>query len=186
MKEPTLEELRYPVGRLEMRPELSPAERAGCVDTVAALPDALRAEVAGLDDERLDTPYRPGGWTVRQVVHHLPDSHMNSYVRFKLAVTEDEPTITTYEEAQWAEMPDAKNGPVELSLQLLEALHDRWIAFLRTLDDAGWRRTFIHPELGKMTLEQLVQVYCWHSRHHLAHITRLKERMGWNRTEEER
>jgi len=179
MPEATLEELRYPLGRLEMRPELDPEERSRCIDRIAALPAALRAEVEGLVDECLDTPYRSGGWTVRQVVHHLPDSHMNSYVRFKLAATEDQPTITTYEEAQWAEMPDARDSPVEVSLQLLEALHDRWTAFLRTLDDDGWKRTFIHPELGTMTLEQLVQVYCWHSRHHLAHITRLKERMGW-------
>lgn len=149
------------------------------IDDIAALPADLRAAVAGFSPNQLDTPYRPGGWTVRQVVHHVPDSHLNSYVRFKLAVTEEEPVIKPYDEAAWAELPDARGDDVEGSLLLLAALHRRWTHFLRSLDDAQFGRSFRHPELGVVTLDHNLQLYAWHGRHHLAHVTRLRERMAW-------
>ena len=178
MTDAELEKLRYPVGRLDVRPTLSPDERSRCIDQIQALPAALRSAVTGLDEAQLDTPYRAGGWTIRQVVHHLPDSHMNSYVRFKLGATEDSPTITTYEQGLWAEEAD-NSAPVDVSLRLLEALHERWVLWLRAQESDLWTRTIMHPELGALTLEQLLQVYCWHSHHHLAHINGLKERKGW-------
>jgi len=180
LSESDLEALRYPVGRLTIEPELAADQRERCIDVIAALPTDLRLALQDLGEAQLDTPYRPDGWTVRQVVHHLSDSHMNSYVRFKLGATEDEPTIGVYKEALWAEESDARTGPVEPTLQLLEALHERWVRWLRGLDDAGWHRFIMHPENGRMTLEQLLQVYCWHSRHHVAHISRLRGRMGWH------
>lgn len=173
-----MEQLRYPVGRLDVKPSLTPEQRARCIDQIEALPEALVASVAPLDDAQLDTPYRPGGWTVRQVVHHLPDSHLNSYVRFKLGATEDEPRITTYEEALWAEEADSR-APVDVSLRLLQALHERWVLWLRAQDPEVWSRSILHPEWGAMSLDQLLQVYCWHCRHHLAHIDGLKKREGW-------
>lgn len=174
-----LEALRYPIGRFRPRSGLSADERRELIEDIATLPSALRAAVSGLSDEQLDTPYRPGGWTVRQVVHHVPDSHLNSYVRFKLAVTEEEPTIKPYDEAAWAELADGRGDDVEGSLLLLEALHRRWTHFLRSLgeEQLGW--AFHHPELGAVTLETNLQLYAWHGRHHLAHITRLAERLGW-------
>lgn len=178
MNEAELEQLRYPVGRLDMRLTLSPEDRIRCIDTIEALPAALRRAVDGLDDEQLDTPYRPGGWTVRQVVHHLPDSHLNSYVRFKVGATEDTPTISTYEQSLWGEQADTR-APVDVSLRLLEALHERWVLWLRAQEASVWARTINHPEMGLLTLDQLLQVYCWHSRHHVAHINGLKDRMGW-------
>jgi len=175
-----LERLRFPIGRFEI-PEtpLDPEERARMIDVVAAIPAAVRAAVAGLDEARLDTPYRPGGWTVRQVVHHLPDSHVNSYVRFKLAITEDDPTIRTYDEAAWGEQQDARTAPIEVSLALLDALHERWTAWLRTLSEDEWRRPLQHPEVGEMNLDQLLALYAWHGPHHVSHITGLRQRMGW-------
>ncbi len=173
-----MEQLRYPVGRLDVKPSLTSEQRARCIDQIEALPAALIASVAHLDDAQLDTPYRPEGWTIRQVVHHLPDSHLNSYVRFKLGATEDQPRITTYEEAVWAEEADTR-GPVDVSLRLLQALHERWVLWLRAQDPEVWSRGILHPEMGSMTLDQLLQVYCWHSRHHLAHIDGLKRREGW-------
>src|SRR6058998_796195 len=141
-----MSDLHYPIGRFEPVTSLAPAQRVTCIDQIAAAPDGLRRAVTGLDDRELDTPYRPGGWTVRQVVHHVPDSHMNAYIRTKLAVTEDGPAIKTYEEGLWAELPEAKSGPVEMSLALLEALHRRWVAFLRGLPESAFAKSFNHPE----------------------------------------
>jgi hypothetical protein len=174
-----MEGLKYPIGRFQPLSHLTGAEREACIEDVAALPKELRAVVSGLSPEQLDTPYRPGGWTVRQVVHHLPDSHMNGYVRFKLAVTEVEPRIKTYDEAAWAELADAQGEDLESSLLLLGALHRRWTHFLRSLNEEQFERTVMHPELGRITLETNLQLYAWHGRHHLAHITRLGERLGW-------
>lgn len=163
---------RYPIGRFVYEGPMTAAERAEAMDAIAAAPAALRAAVAGMTDADLDTPYRPGGWTVRQVVHHLPDSHMNAYVRLKLALTEDRPTIRPYDEARWAELPDSRDVPVEVSLSLLEALHLRWVALLRALPPESFDRTLIHPEWSEpMSLDRLVALYAWHGRHHVAHVT---------------
>jgi hypothetical protein len=167
--EGSLDALRYPIGRPSRRPELSPSERVELIDRIAELPRLVRAAMEGLDDAALDTPYRPGGWTVRQVVHHVPDSHLNAYVRFRMAATETEPTIKPYEEAEWARLADSA-GPIEGSLALLDALHARWTTWLRTVDEAGWRRAYVHPESGRTTLDQALQMYAWHGAHHLAHI----------------
>lgn len=175
----TIEALRYPVGRFEVRDGTDQADRERMIDEIAALPGRLRDAIAGLDDARLDTPYRPGGWTVRQVVHHVPDSHVNAYVRFKLAATEDDPLIRTYDEAAWAELPDGRSQDIETSLVLLESLHRRWTRLLRSLAPDDWRRPLRHPESGAMTLDELLQLYAWHGRHHLAHVTGLREREGW-------
>jgi uncharacterized damage-inducible protein DinB len=139
----------------------------------------LRAALRGLSDQQLDTPYRDGGWTLRQLAHHVPDSHMNAYIRCKLALTEYEPTIKPYMEDLWAELPDAKQAPIEMSLALLDSLHQRWMLMLRKLTEADFTRTFLHPELGAMSLEKNVALYAWHGRHHVAHVTSLREKMGW-------
>lgn len=175
-------DLRYPIGKFE-RPAapLTTEQRRQFIDAIAETPERLAAAVAGLTPAQLDTPYRPGGWTVRQVVHHLPDSHMNSYVRFKLALTEDEPTIKPYDEARWAELADSRETPVETSLALLENLHDRWVLLLRSLAPADWSRKFRHPALGPMSLDQNLALYAWHGRHHVAHITALHERNSWRK-----
>ena len=172
-------DLRYPVGEFSFAGTLSREERNSFIDQIAATPEKMRAGVAGLSDEQLDTPYRPGGWTVRQVVHHVPESHLNSYIRFKLAITEDEPTIKPYFEDRWAELEDARVSPVEPSLDLLDALHRRWVWFLRGLKDEDFERTFQHPEQGVVSLNKNVALYAWHGRHHVAHITSLRQRMGW-------
>jgi uncharacterized damage-inducible protein DinB len=172
-------DLRYPVGTFSFQGTLSPEERRELIDQIAGTPEKMRAAVAGLDDEQLDTPYRPEGWTVRQVVHHVPESHMHSYVRFKLAITEDEPTIKPYFEDRWAELDDARQAPIALSLDLLEALHGRWIWFLRSLKQADFQRTFRHPELGIVRVDKNIALYAWHGQHHVAHITSLRARMGW-------
>lgn len=174
-----LEKLRYPIGRFVARAPLPAEERRALIDDIAVLPRDLRAAVSDLSSDQLATPYRPGGWSVRQVVHHLPDSHLNSYVRFKLAVTEHEPSVKGYDEAAWAELADATGADIETSLLLLEALHRRWTRFLRSLDDEQFAWVFLHPELGRVTLATNVQLYAWHGRHHLAHITRLRQRQGW-------
>ena len=172
-------DLRYPIGKVQRVEKLTESQRRELIDAIAQTPAKLRAAVAGLNDKQLDTPYRPGGWTVRQVVHHLPDSHLNSFVRFKLALTEDEPTIKPYDEARWAELPDSK-APIEVSLSLLEDLHKRWILLLNALAPAEWQRTLRHPERpGPTTLDDNLQIYAWHGRHHVAHITALRERNGW-------
>src|SRR5713101_9858803 len=175
-----LETLRYPVGRFS-RPTapLDHATRSAYIDTLEQAPATLRALVSGRSDAQLDTPYRPDGWTVRQVVHHVPDSHMNAYLRFRLALTEDEPTIKPYDQGRWAELVDARTAPVELSLALLDSLHKRWVLLLRSLSAADCSRKFRHPELGEVTLERNLALYAWHGRHHAAHITSLRERMGW-------
>jgi DinB family protein len=172
-------DLRYPVGPFKFEGTLSPEQRRVFIDEIAATPEKMRAAVSGLSDEQLDTPYRPDGWTVRQVVHHVPDSHLNSYCRFKLALTEDHPTIRAYDENLWANTNDALRAPVEISLDLLEALHRRWVLFLRSFDDKDFERTFNHPELGTVSVDKNVALYSWHGRHHVAHITSLRERNGW-------
>jgi DinB superfamily len=171
-------DLQYPVGKFTFPKTVSVDERKGFVDEIAATPARLKAAVAGLSAAQLDTPYRPGGWTVRQLVHHVPESHMNSYIRFKWALTEDEPTIKTYFEDRWAELSDARTSPIEPSLALLESLHQRWITLLRALTEEDWKRTFRHPALGLVRLDQNAALYAWHGRHHVAHITKLRERLG--------
>lgn len=177
--QPVLEDPRFPIGRYQPPAEVSAADRAAWIDRVAGVPAALRKAAAGLDDAQLDTPYREGGWTVRQVVHHLPDSHMNAYTRFKLALTEQSPTIKPYDEAGWAELSDSRETPVETSLALLDALHERWVILLRSLDEAQWQRTFQHPETGQWTLSRALSLYAWHGDHHVAHVASLRRRMGW-------
>jgi len=172
-------DLRYPIGKFHRPDTLSIEERRSAIDAIAEAPARLRDAINGLEAAQLDTPYRPGGWSVRQLVHHVPDSHMNAYVRFKLAATEDEPTIKTYEEARWAELADARTAPIEPSLALLENLHKRWVLFLRSLAPEDWSRKFRHPELGTMSLEQNLALYAWHGRHHVAHVTALRERQNW-------
>ena len=169
---------RYPIGPFDQPDSLTSDERARAIAVLAALPVELRAAVEGLSDEQLDTPYRDGGWTLRQVVHHLPDSHMNSFVRFRKGLTEAEPTIGTYEEARWAELPDAAL-PIDVSLRLIDALHERWVAMLGALGDEQWARRIDHPEIGWMRLDQLLALYEWHSLHHVAHIRSLRDREGW-------
>jgi hypothetical protein len=170
---------RYPIGRFHFEEQLSEEKRAACINEIENTPAELRRAVHGLSPQELDTPYREGGWTVRQVVHHLPDSHMNAYVRFKLALTEDEPTIKPYAENRWAELADTRATPIEVSLTLMDSLHGRWVRLLRTLGPDDWKRTFRHPELGLVSLEKNVALYAWHGRHHVAHITDLRKRMGW-------
>lgn len=169
---------RYPIGRYDRPEALDGRARGAALAALRAAPAALRAAVAGLGDDQLDTPYRPGGWTVRQVAHHLPDSHLNAYVRMKLGLTEAEPTIKPYDENRWAELPDAA-GPIDASLDLLDALHRRWVALLEALPPEAFERTLRHPELGVLRLDQLLGVYAWHGRHHVAQVTRLRDRMGW-------
>ena len=174
-----MEDLRYPVGKFKYDGPPGDEQKKAFLDEIAATPANLRAAVKGLSDAQLDTPYRPGGWTVRQVVHHLPDSHMNSYVRFKLALTEDDPTIKPYAEDRWAELADSKATPIEVSLTLLDSLHDRWVRLLRSLSGEEWKKTFRHPVLGSMTLEKTLALYAWHGKHHVAHITELRKRKSW-------
>jgi uncharacterized damage-inducible protein DinB len=173
-----LEGLRYPTGRWRREGALDAAARAARIAVIAAAPGELRRAVEGLDGERLDTPYRPGGWTVRQLVHHVPDSHLNAYVRVRWALTEDRPAIKTYDEKRWAGLPDARAEP-EVSLALLDALHRRWLLLLEALAPEDFARPLVHPELGEMTIDDLVSLYAWHGRHHTAHVTALRNRMDW-------
>lgn len=170
---------RYPVGKFKPEGKLSYAQREHLIGELAEAPARLRAAVAGLDDAQLDTPYREGGWTVRQVAHHLADSHLNAYVRLRLALTENQPGIKPYDQAKWAELADAKTAPVDLSLALFDSLHQRLVLLLKSLEAADFERTFLHPERGPMTIDQNLAMYAWHARHHVAHITTLRERMGW-------
>ena len=170
---------RFPIGKFHYDGLSSEDQKQTFLDDIARTPANLRAAVKGLTETQLDTPYRAGGWTVRQVVHHVPDSHMNSYMRFKLALTEDEPTIKPYAEDRWAELADSKATPIEVSLTMLDSLHDRWVRLLRSLGPEDWKRTFRHPELGAMTLEKTLALYAWHGKHHVAHVTELRRQRGW-------
>ena len=171
-------DLRYPVGKFSPPDPITPADVGAWTSDLEALPDDLRQAVCRLNDEQLDTPYRPGGWTVRQVVHHLPDSHLNSFLRFKWALTEDRPLIKAYDEGRWAELPDSRE-PVHDSLDLLDALHRRWVSLLSGLTPEQLQREFVHPDSGPVTLAETVGAYAWHGRHHLAHIQGLVDREGW-------
>jgi hypothetical protein len=178
-------DLQYPVGKFTWNRSgegllASEAERQQWLADIAETPARLRAAVAGLTEAQLDTPYRPDGWTVRQVVHHLADSHLNSYVRFRLALTEHEPTIKPYDQELWAKLSDARTAPAELSLTLLDTLHQRWVMLLRSLKPQDFSRALKHPELGHVTLEKYLALYAWHGKHHVAHITGLRQRSGWN------
>jgi len=169
---------RYPIGKFR-RAEANLTDHASSIAVLAALPENLRAAVDGLNDAQLDTPYREGGWTVRQLVHHVADSHMNAYVRIRLALTEDWPTVKGYDEKLWAELHDARTAPIEISLQLLDALHRRWVILLGSLTEEQWQRGYDHSENGRQSLAAIVAVYDWHSRHHVAHVVELRKRMGW-------
>ena len=170
---------RYPIGKFDQNINVTKEMRGEFINTIEALPSQLRKEVENLSEQQLDTPYREGGWTIRQVVHHIPDSHINSYVRFKLALTEDNPEIKTYEEHLWAELQDTFNTPIEVSLNLLESLHKRWAILLNSLSVEQFEKTFQHPDWGNITLSKTLALYAWHCKHHLAHITKLKKKMGW-------
>ncbi|MFN8007571.1 MAG: bacillithiol transferase BstA [Terriglobia bacterium] len=172
-------DLKYPIGKFEAPRGISAELRDQFIAQIAAAPSQLRHVVDGLTPQQLKTPYREGGWTVCQVVHHLPDSHFNAYARFKLAVTEDEPAIKPYDEAQWAKLADACEPDLRDSLVLLEALHQRWTRFLRSLGEAQFKRTYHHPESGIVSLDVALAAYAWHGRHHIAHIAELRKRMDW-------
>ncbi len=172
-------DLRYPIGEFKYEGPLTDAQRQECLTKIEQTPARMRAAIAGLNNEQLETPYRPGGWTVRQVVHHVPDSHLNSYLRIKLAMTQDHPTIIAYDENVWADLDDARKAPIQVSLDLLDALHQRWVLFLRSLKGDDFQRTFNHPEIGVVSVDKNIALYAWHGQHHVAHITSLRERMGW-------
>lgn len=174
-----MDDPRYPIGKFQKVPSLTAEQRATCIDQVAAAPAQFRRAVTGLTPAQLETPYRDGGWTVRQVAHHLPDSHMNAYLRFKFGLTEDAPAIKTYEEKDWAKTPEVAATPVDVSLDLLDALHLRWVALLRAMTPPQFARTIKHPEWGTPSLDAMLALYAWHGRHHTAHVTSLRERMGW-------
>jgi uncharacterized damage-inducible protein DinB len=178
LQDPSADALRFPTGRFQRPPSLDDAARAKAIEVVAATPARLREAVRGLTTEQFETPYRPGGWTVRQVVHHVPDSHLNAYIRFKLALTENEPTIKPYDESAWAELPDIR-VPLETSLTLLDMVHERWVAILQAMKPADFERMLVHPESGRQRLDQVLALYAWHGPHHVAHVTTLRERMGW-------
>jgi len=169
---------RYPIGTFR-RSEVNIADHAAAIATLAALPENLRSSVYGLTAQQLETPYREGGWTVRQLVHHVADSHINAYIRIRLALTEDWPTVKTYEEQDWAELADARTAPIDLSLDLVDALHHRWALLLRSLTEEQWQRGYTHPVNGRQTVAEAVAMYDWYSRHHVAHITELRKRMRW-------
>ena len=174
-----MSDLQYPIGKFQFPENISEQDRQTFIEQIEKAPAALWSAVTGLSEKQLDTPYRDGGWTVRQVVHHLADSHMNALVRFKLAMTEDQPTIKTYDQKGWAELPDAKTAPVVVSLNLVDMVHKRLVTLLRSMTAADFARTMNHPEQGIVTLERYLSLYAWHGRHHIAHITGLRERMGW-------
>jgi uncharacterized damage-inducible protein DinB len=173
------EDLRFPIGKFERPARLTPEERTVAITAIRELPQRFRAALSGLGADQVETPYRPGGWTVRQLAHHVPDSHMNAYIRFKLALTEEKPRIKPYREALWAELADTRETPIEVSLGLLDALHERWSMILRSMAAEDFARPLDHPELGEISLDSLLALYSWHGRHHTAHIVRLREREGW-------
>lgn len=170
---------RYPIGDFQMPAQVTPARRQQAIDELASTPAKLRAAVKGLSEAQLDTPYRDGGWTVRQVVHHLPDSHLNAYVRLKLALTEEKPTIKPYDEDAWSKLADSKSTPIETSLTLLSAVHDRFDRIWRSLRPAQFARVLVHPDHGERTVDWLLFLYEWHGKHHTAHITELRKQKGW-------
>ena len=169
----------YPIGKGELEGEITPERRIKWIKDLEDAPKLLREAVEGLDDEQLDTPYREGGWTIRQIVHHLTDSNINSYVRFKLVATENQPTIKTWEQSDWAVLEDAVSMPVDVSLSLLDSLHQRWVVFLKSLTEEDMKKKFVHPEAGLLTVEENIWNYSWHSRHHTAQITASRDRKGW-------
>jgi uncharacterized damage-inducible protein DinB len=170
---------RYPIGKFQQPLEVTSQLRQQAMDTIAETPGLLRSAVKELSPTQLDTPYREGGWTVRQVVHHVPDSHVNAYIRLRLALTEEQPTIKPYEENLWAQLPDAKTAPIEVSLLLLDALHNRWIRLWRSLTAEQFGRVFVHPEHGPRTVDWLLFLYAWHGLHHIAHIIELRKQKSW-------
>jgi uncharacterized damage-inducible protein DinB len=172
-------DLQYPIGKFQPPEKVSDQDRQAFIRQIEEAPAALWSAVTGLSEEQIDTPYREGGWTVRQVVHHLADSHMNAFVRFKLAMTEEQPAVKTYNQERWAELPDAKSVPVVVSLNLFDSLHKRFVTLLRSMSAADFARTMNHPEMGVVPLIQYLSLYAWHGRHHVAHITGLRERKGW-------
>ncbi|HYF96199.1 MAG TPA: putative metal-dependent hydrolase [Symbiobacteriaceae bacterium] len=174
-----MEDLRYPIGQFHLEGAISRGQVQAWIGELAKCPEALRQAVAGLSAEQLDTPYRPGGWTVRQVVHHLPDADLLNYARFRWTLTEEQPTIPGWNKDRWAALPDAQLGPTDVSLTLLEAIHQRWDLLLRAMTPQDFARTFHHPTRGLMTLDHALGIYAWHGRHHVAHITSLRTRMGW-------
>ena len=171
-------DLRYPVGKSDLRSPLSQGDREIFIANIQATPKHLRAAVAGLSKDQFQTPYRPGGWTVLQTVHHIADSHMNAYIRFKLALTEEAPTVKPYDEALWAKLADS-DAPPEVSLSLMDNIHERWVRMLHAMTSADFGRKLTHPERGQMDLDQMLCLYDWHGRHHVAHITSLRQRNGW-------
>jgi hypothetical protein len=176
--EEQLESVRFPIGRFTIDPDVTAAKRGLWIGRMAALPAGLRAAVGGLTEAQFDRRYRPGGWTARQVVHHLADEHVNAFTYFKMALTEDEPVIKTYDEPRWAETEDARAAPVESSLNLLSGLHARWAVLLNSLDDESFGRAYIHRR-GRVSIDDGIQLYAWHGLHHAAHIVGLREREGW-------
>lgn len=179
MNEINLDELKYPIGRFKPDEEFTAETIKIYIKEIEEAPAALREALDGLNDSQLDTPYRPGGWTIRQVVHHLPDSHMNSYIRFKLALTENDPEIKPYNEADWAKLHDTFNTPVMVSVDLFDALQHRWAMLLKGMSKDDFKKRFFHPERGLVPLDRTVALYAWHGKHHIAHITSLRKRMGW-------
>jgi DinB superfamily len=174
-----MENLKFPIGQFSFQPPSTPPQRKQWIADIAGAAAKYRAAVSGLTAEQLDTPYRDGGWTVRQVIHHVPDSHMNAYIRFKLALTENDPTIKPYDEAAWAELSDSRDTPIEVSLTLLETLHARWVSLMDAMSDSDFLKQFRHPERGVVPLEMNLALYAWHCHHHLAHITSLRARNKW-------
>ena len=170
---------RYPVGKFKKLEAYTDASRAAAIGAITALPATLRNAVAGLTEAQLDTPYRDGGWTLRQVVHHLADSHANAYIRTRFTLTSEKPTIMPYPEALWAELTDAKSGPAEWSLAMLDGMHARWTMLLKACPAADFSRAFVHPDHGERSLDWMVEMYAWHSRHHTAHVTELRKSKGW-------
>ena len=170
---------RYPVGKFEMPAQSTSASRAEAIRDIASTPEKLRTAVKGLNDTQLDTPYRAGGWTLRQVVHHVADSHINAYIRLRFALTETEPTIKPYDEGVWAKLDDAEHAPVEVSLRLIDPLHERWVRLLQSLKPEDFARKLIHPEHGSRTVDWLLFLYAWHGRHHTGHVTELRKQKGW-------